>query len=271
MKYIKISLALLFVLIFQLAQAQENEKIQLLLVGTYHMDNPGQDVFNLKADDVLHEKRQEEIQGFVDLIAAFEPDKIGLEFRPAYDSLFQASYQAYLDGADLSRDERQQIGFRLAKQLGHEKVYGMDASAPFSMDPVMEWAEKNNKMELVKKMMGDTQKLIDAEQARMNEMPIDEYLTYMNEQDRLNENLRFYHDYLLLFADEESTPGPDLVSDWYKRNARIMANILQTAEPGDKIMLIFGSGHIPVIQQFARISDRVELVDLQGLSNENKN
>ena len=39
-----------------------NKKRVALLLGTYHMGNPGLDVHNVQADDVLSPKRQEEIQ-----------------------------------------------------------------------------------------------------------------------------------------------------------------------------------------------------------------
>jgi hypothetical protein len=41
----------------QLAQAQEAQRAEVLVLGVYHMANPGQDVFNMKADDPLAPKR----------------------------------------------------------------------------------------------------------------------------------------------------------------------------------------------------------------------
>ncbi|MEN6310254.1 MAG: hypothetical protein ABFD80_01805, partial [Acidobacteriota bacterium] len=38
--------------------AAPQAKPEMLIVGTFHMANPGHDIFNAKADDVLSPKRQ---------------------------------------------------------------------------------------------------------------------------------------------------------------------------------------------------------------------
>ena len=40
---------------------------EVLVVGTFHMANPGHDMFNMQADDVLAEKRQKEIAQVIDV------------------------------------------------------------------------------------------------------------------------------------------------------------------------------------------------------------
>src|SRR3546814_10410430 len=40
---------------------------EFLLLGSYHMNNPGRDVHNTRADDVLSEQRQKEIAEVVSL------------------------------------------------------------------------------------------------------------------------------------------------------------------------------------------------------------
>jgi hypothetical protein len=67
------------------------------MLGSYHMSNPGADMFNLKADDVLAPKRQAEIQALVDRLAKWAPTKIAIE-APFGDSLTKARYHAYLRG-----------------------------------------------------------------------------------------------------------------------------------------------------------------------------
>ena len=41
---------------------KDDKRIAVLLVGSYHMSNPGLDTFNLKSDDVLKPKRQAELE-----------------------------------------------------------------------------------------------------------------------------------------------------------------------------------------------------------------
>ena len=41
------------------------DRIPVLLIGSYHMSNPGADRFNLESDDVLSTRRQQEIEDVV--------------------------------------------------------------------------------------------------------------------------------------------------------------------------------------------------------------
>lgn len=44
-----------------IAQTAPPQRAEILILGTYHMANPGRDIFNMSADDVLLPKRQAEI------------------------------------------------------------------------------------------------------------------------------------------------------------------------------------------------------------------
>ena len=104
----------------------DRPKTQLMLLGSYHMSNPGADQFNLESDDVLLPKRQAEIEDVVKKLAEFKPTKIAIE-APFGDSATLARYQNYLAGThELRRSEEEQIGFRLAKMLGHQSIYPID-------------------------------------------------------------------------------------------------------------------------------------------------
>lgn len=52
---------------------------RLHILGAYHMGNPGQDQFNVVADDVLSPKRQNEIEELRDRLAAYQATKIAVE------------------------------------------------------------------------------------------------------------------------------------------------------------------------------------------------
>src|SRR5215472_8533745 len=52
---------------------------EVLILGSYHMDNPGRDIVNLKADDVRAPKRQAEMRDLLDALTRFHPTKIAIE------------------------------------------------------------------------------------------------------------------------------------------------------------------------------------------------
>jgi hypothetical protein len=66
----------------------------VLVLGTYHMDNPGPDLHNTKADDVLAPKRQAEIEELTAVLARFRFTKIAVEWDagvPVFDRFMLAS------------------------------------------------------------------------------------------------------------------------------------------------------------------------------------
>ena len=102
-------------------------KPTVMILGSSHLANPGMDGFNYKMDDVLAPKRQREIEQLVAQLKPFRPTKIALEADERFDAEINANYQCYLKGTyELKRGEGDQIGFRLAKQMGHPKLYGVD-------------------------------------------------------------------------------------------------------------------------------------------------
>ena len=99
----------------------------VMILGSTHLANPGSNAVNIKMDDVLAPKRQREIEQLVTQLKAYQPTKIAFEQDPSQDAEINANYQGYLKGTyELKRGEDHQIGFRLAKQMGHPKVYGVD-------------------------------------------------------------------------------------------------------------------------------------------------
>ena len=66
-------------------------KPTIMLLGTYHMANPGVDAVNFEADDVLALKRQREMQQLIEQLARFNPTKIAIEADTGLDAKLEAA------------------------------------------------------------------------------------------------------------------------------------------------------------------------------------
>jgi hypothetical protein len=64
-------------------------------------------------------------------------------------------------------------------------------------------------------------------------------------------------------------PGADWLTGWYERNLQIFANLLRITEPGDRIFIVYGAGHIPLLRQFVRESGRYQLEQVESYLGEN--
>lgn len=121
--------------------AQLTERPEILVLGTFHMANPGHDVHNMQIDDVLSPKRQKEMEEVVKVLGRFHPTKIAIESSGS-DRVKQ--YSDYLSGRyTLSSNEIDQLGFRLAKELGHQTVYPVDEYGEFPWLRVVNYAKAN--------------------------------------------------------------------------------------------------------------------------------
>ena len=68
----------------------------IMILGSYHMDNPGADAVNFEADDVLTAKRQRELQQLIERLARFKPTKIAVEADTSLDAEVNAEYHLYV-------------------------------------------------------------------------------------------------------------------------------------------------------------------------------
>ena len=102
-----------------------------MLLGTFHFDNPGLDAVKYTPIDVMQPEQQAYVVALSERLARFAPTKVLLEYADDADEKINRRYRDYLAGKfELPRNEVYQVGFRVAKLMGHTRVYGFDAEAP---------------------------------------------------------------------------------------------------------------------------------------------
>jgi hypothetical protein len=231
--------------------------IEVMVVGVFHMSNPGHDIHNLKVDDVLEPKRQSEIVSVISALARFKPTKIGVEW-PA--DIVAERYQQYLAGTlPPSRNEVVQLGFRLAKAAGAE-VYSLDADGDFPYERLKNFAETRDFSGLLDEQNAAVQRQIDEEARLLSQKGISADLRFLNDPARLKGDNAFYRSMLRIGRGGDQ-PGADLVSSWYHRNFLICANLLQLAKPGDRFVIFFGSGHAFLLRQCVTETPGLNLIE----------
>jgi len=219
---------------------------EVMILGTYHMSNPGKDIHNLKADDVLVDKRQRELADVAAGLAKFKPSKVVVE-QQAVDGapVKLPRYHDYLDGkmAD-SRNEVAQVGFRLAKHLKLEEVWGIDVEGDFPFEAVQKFAE-NGHPQLAKQLAGagaEVETMLKGLEDTLKTGTVSQGLRYLNDPKRIIDGNSFYST-LLLYGAGNDQPGAALLTAWEGRNNQICARLVQLATPDDRIVVLYGSGH----------------------------
>src|SRR5204862_5766136 len=127
---------------------------EVLRPAVYHMATPGRDLFNMHAYDALAPKRQQEIAELAALLEKFKPTKIAVE-HDSQEKL-SARYAKYLEGTyTLTANETDQIGLRLAKELGHTAIYAVDVDGDFPFQRVVNFAKASGQSARLEAMMGE--------------------------------------------------------------------------------------------------------------------
>ena len=233
-------------------------KPTLVVLGTYHMGTPGKNVVNGKVDDITTPERQKQIVALVEKLKKFNPTKIALECDIEDDAKTQEIYDQYLSGNyGLSKNETNQIGFRLAKKLGHKKVYCVDWGI-FPDDPLYnyeKYASQDAELDsFLKGVYGNLKQEVNAESERLMMMPVTDQLIFLNQPDRIEKNHKIYFDFLRIGRGKEYV-GANYVSWWYGRNMKILDNIIRiTDSPKERILIVYGAGHLKLLTQFAKES-----------------
>jgi len=235
-------------------------KPTLVILGTYHMGTPGNNVVNPKVADITTPERQRQMAELVKKLKNFKPTKIVLECdHPEADAKTQENYDKYLAGNyQLSKNENDQIGFRLAKESGLKKVYCVDWS-DFWNDPSINYIKYAPKdAELDSFLKGVNQKLkqeVDAEAAKILPLPIIDQLIFMNQPERMEKDHKVYFNLMRIGRGNEYV-GAGYFSWWYRRNMVILTNIIRLNDSmDDRILVVYGAGHNKLLNQLAKESD----------------
>ena len=249
---------------------QMTQKPTIMILGSPLLANWGGNLYNTKMDDVLTPKRQAEIQELIDQLARFKPTKVAGAADTRREAEHQLEYDAYLqDDFQLQRHEMHQIGFRLAKQTGHSKIYCVGyfgtKESPRLPESKIDWATfmdfrtfaKTHDQEHFLRSPPLTEGKIVTDREGTTWIEPEKYVAIIDIYRRSNapENTLADHQWYLTSARiglGDKYPGANwVVHNWYAMNLKIFVNLTRITEsPDDRILLIIGAGHVYLIQQF---------------------
>jgi hypothetical protein len=252
-----------------LAQSLPPQRAEILILGTYHMANPGRDVFNMAADDVLSPKRQAEIAELLAVLKRFQPTKIAVE-STVYEDRRPKQYAEYLAGHyALTQNEIEQVGFRLAKELGHKAIYPVDIDGEFPWQRVINYAKANGQAPALDRIRAGIGEMVKQQDAYLHSHTILETLLYMNDAKKVAQDVGFYFSEAH-FGEPGDYAGPDLLASWYQRNIRIFNNIVKILEsPQERVLVIYGAGHLGWLRQMVSNDPALKLRTLSEFAGAN--
>jgi hypothetical protein len=234
--------------------------IKVLLLGTEHLSGwtgPGPEA------DILSDRRQRELDELVGRLARFEPTKVGVEVLASRQAELDERYRQFLGTeAEPDRNEVSQIGFRLASRLGHSKVFALDADWALEWSGVKDYLGRHPEQDPGEGLSPAGTQLVADARKRIETSSISELLAYANDSPMTLLNDREYLDRFLTIGAGDNWGGVDLVASWYRRNLRIVANLMSLGRSGDRFVVVVGLGHVNSLRHFVSTAGILELAPL---------
>lgn len=240
------------------AGAPPEAPARVLLLGLFHFDNPGLDAVKFTPRDVMQPAEQTHLAELSARLARFAPTRVLLEYPSARDAVINQRYTDYVAGTyALPRNEIYQLGFRVAKRAGLKAVNGFDTQAP-PFEAAL-WGYLSSQPALEKRFND----MIAAESARQDKdhrtLSLGQILAKGNSPGEDRHNKGFY----MMLNDAGASAGlfhgADASADWWHRNLRMYALVQMHAQPGERVLVIAGSGHTAILRDLLRADgDRVE-------------
>ncbi|WP_373331265.1 DUF5694 domain-containing protein [Salmonirosea aquatica] len=259
--------------------SQNSPKTEILLVGFDHL---GQMDNGTPSSDIFSPKKQKEIIKLTEKLRTFSPDQIMVEKEPSEQKQVDSLYKAYrentlkLSEIEYGSSETYQIGFRLAKMLNLETVYGIDHYESTSQSLLSSGKNidifKNGLLELMNTARPMKKKV------QQDSLSIYDYIKTINQPKfiDLSHNLIFNLPAYVIngkFSEngtntvdigkiDEKYIGAEYITLFYNRNLKIYSNILnaQLDHNSKRIFLIMGQLHIGVLKDLLEANPNYKII-----------
>ncbi len=253
-------------------------KTEVLLIGTFHFASfePGNnhDVMQTSEVDVLTDQNQKELELITKKIVEFNPSKIFVEYPSSLQSNLDEEYKNFIPSnyKQKERSEGDQLAYRVAKTLGHSRVYGCDyRNFSFPYTAMLKTMKNANQSELIKL---DEEKDENWEKSyneivNKNQSLLD-VLYFLNSEEERYADRGWYLNFANKAGTLKDTIGTYLASEWSKRNLHIYSTIQkQVGESDERIMILLGSSHIAILKDFIDYNPEWKTVELKEIMENN--
>lgn len=258
---------------------EEKSQKEVLLIGTFHFNNPGADVVKTKSFDILKEESQKELEEIASNIKDYNPSKIFVEWphdeQAELDSLYDL-YKAgvYFNNDNLSdyemKNEIIQLAFRTAKMNNLDNVHAIDYNeTDFPFDSLMQVVGSTNQTDIQKSFTDAIQKITSEFDGKISEgSSLKELLYYLNTSEMRQFANKFHNETPLLVGDYTNFIGPYLTAEWYKRNLYMWSLVQKKTDENDqRIMLLVGSSHAAIMEYFIINNSTWKVTELINIMN----
>lgn len=240
-----------------------SNKPAIMILGTDHFEKSAvQDYGKTEELDILSPIKQLEISKVINCLKEFSPTKIVLEYPFKHQLNLTNEFQDYLAGNfTITANERHQIGFQLAKELGHSNIFAVDWNEEEGLPDIFTYMQRHT-TEKSKKAFIVLEEIIAEANEKSQTLSIGEYFLYLNDTKQVKKNHQLYMDIALIGEDYDPVGAKWVANYWYYRNLLIYKNIIDLASENDRLLIIYGVGHVHLLNQLVYEGDHFSKEDV---------
>lgn len=247
-------------------QIQKHPKTKIMTLGVYHFAYHNLDKVKTAEKDmisVLDEPYQSQIAAIAKSIEEFRPTIIAIERDPSAQHKVDSLYALYkLGKLPPQKDEIYQLAYRIGKNMGLPKIYCVNDWG-HHYGNLSEMFKDSLRLQKFGNFIDSLDKAEGKELLSKKVTNIIEELAELNDPNNIKESLSSYLTGAFLY---EESPGDFTGVDfetgrWFNRNLRIVRNIKRIPHtPQDRILVIFGAGHMNLLNPLLDVSREFELI-----------
>ncbi|NOS90282.1 MAG: hypothetical protein HOP30_00015 [Cyclobacteriaceae bacterium] len=272
-----------FVFILSIYPLYAQPDKQILLVGTFHFNNPGLDAVKTNTFDINSPVAQKDIESMCNQFTSFKPDKIFVEWpleeQAKLDTLYQIylaeKYEKYISQlyskpSQLNfyrNNEIFRVAFKVAKKAGLRQVLAFDFTrTSFPFDSAFSAMKKANQTRLLGLIDNDFKMMAETVNQKMETMRIPDILIDLNKPENLRMDKAWYIKRMNRAGALSQYAGAFLTAEWYRRNLYMYSIIQKQVTDSDhRIMVLAGSGHAAMLKEFVELDGLMNLVDVETI------
>jgi hypothetical protein len=245
-----------------------NKSVKVAILGIYHMSGIEEGgLFKLDVDDVKSPKRQKEIQQLVNSLMTYNPSKILVESIYGND-FYVNRYKEFLihqNEDSLSRNEIEQVGFRLAARLNHPTIYPFDNRKFLDPESLQEFISTDERFsEEFNQWMTKAGAFFKTMNNHLKTHTIKDHLKYTNSEEAINFHHQAYLEFMR-YGRGNRYAGVDYSLDWYERNMKMFHNLTRITDfqnEEERILIIVEEAHVKILKNFIEDANYYEYVDI---------
>jgi hypothetical protein len=251
-------------------------KHQVLVLGSYHFDRQadGSDVQREFSTDIKSPENQESLNDLIEVLQTYNPTMIALEFRPGSQSIIDSLYSSYVNSEDVELGDGEffQIGFRLGKMLGLEKMYCVDNRPPFppTVNNIDDWeayADSIGHSELMQSYDEANAAFNNySDETFSTQLNVFEHILALNSGEYSNRTKELFFSGLVHLGAGDKYVGADLTGNWYRRNTRIFTNVFkELGNSPERVLIVYGATHKFALDEIFEAAPEFEVVQITDL------